>query len=123
MTTEAPPRPSTPQPSIDSRSWEPPRWRRYLPTPKFLTLGVVTLIIAYLAIVPLYYLFWGTFFDEAGLTFAGFERAYGNDQIFGLVKNSLVFAVGAAAPRWHTSTCAPTCRSRRCSSPRRSSRS
>ena len=97
MTTEAPPRPSTPQPSIDPRSWEPPRWRRYLPTPKFLTLGIVALIIAYLAIVPLYYLFWGTFFDQAGLTFSGFERAYGNDQIFGLVGNSLLFAVGAAA--------------------------
>ena len=97
MTTTAPLRPTSPQPSIDSGSSEPPRWRRLFPTPKFLTLGVVTLIIAYLAIVPLYYLFWGTFFDQAGLTFSGFERAYGNDQIFSLVGNSLLFAVGAAA--------------------------
>ena len=96
MTTEAPPRPSTPQPSIYPGPSEPARWRRYLPTPKFLTLGVVALIIAYLAIVPLYYLFWGTFFDATGLTFSGFQRAYGNDQIFGLVGNSLLFAVGAA---------------------------
>ena len=96
MTTEAPPRPSTPQPSTYPGPSEPARWRRYLPTPKFLTLGVVALIIAYLAIVPLYYLFWGTFFDATGLTFSGFQRAYGNDQIFGLVGNSLLFAVGAA---------------------------
>ena len=47
--------------------------------------------------MPLYYLFWGTFFDAQGLTFAGFERAYGNDQICSLVGNSLWFAVGAAA--------------------------
>ncbi len=94
MTTEALPRPSTPStnpgPSVLAR------WRRYPPTPKFLTLGVVALIIAYLAIVPLYYLFWGTFFDATGLTFSGFQRAYGNNQIFGLVGNSLLFAVGAA---------------------------
>ena len=96
MTTEAPPRPSTPQPSTYPGPSEPARWRRYLPTPKFLTLGVVALIIAYLAIVPLYYLFWGTFFDATGLTFSGFQRAYGNNQIFGLVGNSLLFAVGAA---------------------------
>jgi iron(III) transport system permease protein len=96
MTTTAPPLPRTPEPSAEPRALGPARWRSLLPTPKFLTLGVVALIIAYLAIVPLYYLFWGTFFDQNGLTFSGFERAYGNDQIFGLVKNSVVFAVGAA---------------------------
>jgi iron(III) transport system permease protein len=74
----------------------PARWRRWIPSPKFLILTVVALGIAYLAIVPLYYLFWGTFFDASGLTFGGFERAYGNDQIFSLVGNSLLFAAGAA---------------------------
>src|SRR6476661_869100 len=97
MTTATPTRPATPPPSVDPRAWEPARWRRFLPTPKFLTLGVVALVIAYLAIVPLYYLIWGTFFDASGFTFSGFERAYGNDQIFSLVGNSLWFAVGAAA--------------------------
>src|ERR1700742_3584590 len=97
MTTATPTRPAPQAPSVDPAPWDTPRWRRYLPTPKFLTLGVVTLIIAYLAIVPLYYLFWGTFFDASGFTFSGFERAYGNNQIFSLVSNSLLFAVGAAA--------------------------
>ena len=96
MTTTAPPRPSAPMPSIDSRLTEPARWRRWIPTPKVLILGLVAVVIAYLAIVPLYYLFWGTFFDASGLTFSGFQRAYGNDQIFSLVGNSLWFAAGSA---------------------------
>lgn len=96
MTTTAPPRPSAPMPSIDSSLTEPARWRRWIPTPKVLILGLVAVVIAYLAIVPLYYLFWGTFFDASGLTFSGFQRAYGNDQIFSLVGNSLWFAAGSA---------------------------
>src|SRR5262245_39429074 len=96
MTTATPTRPATPPPSVDPAPWEPSRWRRFIPTPKFLTLGVVSLVIAYLAIVPLYYLFWGTFFDSSGFTFSGFARAYGNDQTAGLIWNSLLFAVGAA---------------------------
>lgn len=96
MTTTAPPRPSAPMPSIDSSLTEPARWRRWIPTPKVLILGLVAAVIAYLAIVPLYYLFWGTFFDASGLTFSGFQRAYGNDQIFSLVGNSLWFAAGSA---------------------------
>lgn len=72
------------------------RWRGYLPTPKFLILGVVALIISYLVIVPMYYLFWGTFFDDAGFSLHGFARAYGNNQVFSLVGNSLLFSGGAA---------------------------
>ncbi|MPY79729.1 MAG: ABC transporter permease subunit [Actinophytocola sp.] len=71
-------------------------WRRWLPTPKMLILGVVGLVIGYLALVPLYYLLWGTFFDADGVSVAGFERAYGNSQIFELIGNSLWFAAGAA---------------------------
>src|SRR6478752_5630598 len=97
MTTATPTRPATPRPAVDPAPWDAPRWRRFLPTPKFLTLGVVSLVIAYLAIVPLYYLFCGTFFDASGFTFSGFARAYGNDQTAGLIWNSLLFAVGAAA--------------------------
>ena len=97
MTTTTPTRPAAPTPPFDSKSPEPARWRQWLPTPKWLILGVVAVVIAYLAIVPLYYLFWGTFFDANGLTFSGFARAYGNDQIFSLVGNSLWFAAGAAA--------------------------
>lgn len=75
---------------------EPARWRRWLPTPKMLILGVVGLAIGYLALVPLYYLLWGTFFDGDGITFGGFERAYGHSQILPLIGNSLWFAIGAA---------------------------
>ncbi|KWX22131.1 ABC transporter permease [Mycolicibacterium wolinskyi] len=96
MTTTAPPRPTPRTPSINSLPAEPARWRRWLPTPKVLILGLVATVIAYLAIVPLYYLFWGTFFDASGFTVSGFQRAYGNDQIFSLVGNSLWFAAGAA---------------------------
>ena len=71
-------------------------WRRFIPTPKILIMGAVTLLIAYLAIVPLYYLLWGTFFGDNGFTLSGFSRAYGNDKIFSLVGNSLWFATGAA---------------------------
>ncbi|HET7735035.1 MAG TPA: ABC transporter permease subunit, partial [Nocardioidaceae bacterium] len=71
--------------------------RRWLPTPKLLIVGVVALTIGYLALVPLFYLLWGTFFDAGGLTFSGFGRAYGNDRMGELITNSLWFAFGSAA--------------------------
>ena len=45
MTTATPTRPPAPAPSVGPAPTEPGRWRRYVPTPKFLTLGVVTLVI------------------------------------------------------------------------------
>lgn len=72
------------------------RRRGWLPTPKMLIVGVVALVICYLALVPLFYLIWGTFFDENGVSFGGFARAYGNNRIGELVGNSLWFAAGAA---------------------------
>jgi iron(III) transport system permease protein len=70
--------------------------RRWLPTPKLLISALVAIGIGYLAIVPLYYLLWGTFFGDTGVDFSGFSRAYGNDKIGELVLNSLWFAFGAA---------------------------
>jgi iron(III) transport system permease protein len=67
-----------------------------VPTPKVLIVGAVAVVVGYLAIVPLYYLIWGTFFDETGFTFSGFSRAYGEHRIGELVGNSLWFAIGAA---------------------------
>lgn len=67
-----------------------------MPTPKVLIVGAVAVVVGYLAIVPLYYLIWGTFFDETGFTFSGFSRAYGEHRIGELVGNSLWFAIGAA---------------------------
>jgi iron(III) transport system permease protein len=90
---------STTSPSVVHEATSPPPRgrRRWLPTPKLLITGAVAVVVAYLALVPLYYLLWGTFFDDGGVTFGGFERAYGNNRVGELVGNSLWFAVGAAA--------------------------
>ncbi|BCB90299.1 hypothetical protein Psuf_076120 [Phytohabitans suffuscus] len=64
--------------------------------PKLVIIVAVAGVIGYLALVPLYYLLWGTFFDDAGFTLDGFARAYGDSQIGSLVLNSLWFAVGSA---------------------------
>ncbi|MPZ95271.1 MAG: iron ABC transporter permease, partial [Propionibacteriales bacterium] len=76
---------------------EESRWRRLVPTPKFAIVAGVAALVGYLALVPLGYLFWGTFFDAEGLEFGGFRRAYGNDRMGELLRNSLSFAIGAAA--------------------------
>jgi iron(III) transport system permease protein len=72
------------------------RRRRWRPTPKLIIILGVAVGIGYLALVPLYYLLWGTFFDDRGLTFGGFARAYGDSEIGSLIANSLWFAIGAA---------------------------
>lgn len=100
MTTTSPtlssvPRSPEPSGSSPTRA-ESRRWRRFVPTPKVLIVGAVAVVVGYLAIVPLYYLIWGTFFDETGFTFSGFSRAYGEHRIGELVGNSLWFAIGAA---------------------------
>ncbi|MEX2291611.1 MAG: iron ABC transporter permease [Mycobacteriales bacterium] len=71
--------------------------RRRLPlSPKFFIVVGVAGAIGYLALVPLVYLLWGTFFDATGFDLGGFERAYGNGRIGELFGNSLAFAGGAA---------------------------
>jgi iron(III) transport system permease protein len=73
------------------------RPRRKLPlSPKFFIIAAVIAAIGYLALVPLIYLLWGTFFDATGFDLGGFERAYGNGRIGELFGNSLAFAGGAA---------------------------
>ncbi|HEY0889099.1 MAG TPA: iron ABC transporter permease [Nocardioides sp.] len=69
-----------------------------MPTPKLLILGVVALVVAYLAIVPLWFLIQGTFFDSQtnAFTFSGFTRAYTDDQAFEMLRNSVWFAIGSA---------------------------
>lgn len=93
MTTAAPPRPPV---TTDDQPAPLPRRRRWWPTPKLLITLAVVAAIGYLAIVPLYYLVWGTFFDANGFTFGGFARAYGDERIASLIGNSLWFAVGSA---------------------------
>ncbi len=53
-------------------------------------------IVGYLAVVPLYYLLWGTFFDARGFTLDAFQRAFTAPGIDRMVVNSLLFSVGAA---------------------------
>lgn len=67
-------------------------------TIRTLILGVACVVVAYLAIVPVYYLLWGTFFDASGLTFSGFVRGFtGLLDAGAMVRNSIEFAVGSAA--------------------------
>ncbi len=70
--------------------------RRRMPTPMMFIVAGVVLAVGYLALVPLGYLLWGTFFGADGIDVSGFGRAYGNDRIGELFSNSLIFAIGAA---------------------------
>lgn len=86
-------------PQTSRPTMEPPASRRrFLPTPKILILGVVTLLVAYLAIVPLWYLVQGTLFDAntGEFTLGGFERAYTDDNAAAMMGNSIWFAIGSA---------------------------
>ena len=71
--------------------------RRKLPlSPKFFIVAGVAAAIGYLALVPLGYLLWGTFFDAEGFDLGGFGRAYGSGRMGELWGNSLAFAGGSA---------------------------
>ncbi len=98
MTTATPPVPVAvpPPPSPHLEPSRAIRARRVLLAPKTLIVAAVAGVIAYLALVPLYYLLYGTFFDATGFTVGGFRRAYGGGQITELLSNSLAFAAGAA---------------------------
>lgn len=89
--------PTTPTPTgtpVESRT----SWKRLLPTPKLLILGVVGAVVAYLAIVPLWFLIQGTFFDRTTnlFTLDGFRRAYLDAQSLEMLGNSIWFASGSA---------------------------
>jgi iron(III) transport system permease protein len=64
----------------------------------------VVVVVGYLAVVPLYYLLWGTFFDAQGFTLDAFGRAFTAAGIGQMVVNSLLFSVGAAAVSLVTGT-------------------
>ncbi|MCL3817648.1 ABC transporter permease [Aeromicrobium wangtongii] len=65
--------------------------------PRTLVAVAITLVVGYLAMVPLGYLLYTTFTEGSSFSLGGFERAYGNSRIGELVGNSLWFAVGSAA--------------------------
>ena len=70
---------------------------RELLRPQTLIILGVVLVIAYLAIVPLGYLLWGTFFDEQGFTLRFFGEAYAAFPLTELLANSFTFAIGSTA--------------------------
>jgi iron(III) transport system permease protein len=63
--------------------------------PRNLIILAVVLLIGYLALVPLGYLLWGTFFDEGGLTLRFFGEAYSDVPLRIVLTNSFVFAIGS----------------------------
>jgi iron(III) transport system permease protein len=69
-------------------------WRRLVEPQVLIVLGVVV-IVGYLALIPLGYLLWGTFFDENGFTLDFFGEAYSAFGLAEMAGNSLVFAVGS----------------------------
>lgn len=96
-TTPSRPAPS-PAPTPDRVDEGHRSWRRLLPTPKVLILGVVAAVVAYLAVVPLWFLVLGTFFDPATnlFTLDGFKRAYTDAHAAEMMTNSVWFAIGSA---------------------------
>jgi iron(III) transport system permease protein len=72
------------------RAWE-------LLRPKFLILALVTVAVAYLSLVPLAYLVWGTLFRSGQLTLDNFVVAYSETGLSELALNTLVYSIGATA--------------------------
>jgi iron(III) transport system permease protein len=75
---------------------ESSRIRRLLSARNVIVLGVAALI-AYLAAVPLGFLFWETFVHDGHLSFSAFRTAYTQVGLGRMVVNSLVFAIGSSA--------------------------
>jgi iron(III) transport system permease protein len=63
--------------------------------PQVLIIAGVLVVIGYLALVPLGYLFWGTFFDADGFTLEFFREAYTTIGLGEMMTNSLAFAFGS----------------------------
>ncbi|HWL64877.1 MAG TPA: iron ABC transporter permease [Actinomycetota bacterium] len=60
-----------------------------------LVVGAVLLIVGYLALTPLGYLLWGTFFDEGGFTLRFFEEALSQQDFAEVALTSFAFSGGA----------------------------
>jgi iron(III) transport system permease protein len=77
----------------------PSIFARFIPRNLFraqtLIILAVVVAVAYLAIVPLGYLLWGTFFDEQGFTLRFFGEAYARFPLSELMMNSFTFAIGS----------------------------
>jgi iron(III) transport system permease protein len=72
------------------------RWDyRALVRPQVLIIVSALLLIGYLAVVPLGYLLWGTFYDGTSVTLRFFREAYQAYDLLGMVGNSVLFAFGS----------------------------
>ena len=71
------------------------RWRRLLSARNLIVL-VVSLLVAYLALVPLGFLVGQTFFEDGALSIGSFREAYSAVGLGAMTFNSLVFAFGSA---------------------------
>ncbi|MGH3747267.1 MAG: ABC transporter permease, partial [Micromonosporaceae bacterium] len=69
-------------------------WRRMV-TPQVLIILAVVLFVSYLALVPVVYLLWGTFYDGASLTLRFFSEAYTAYGLGEMIFNSLGYALGS----------------------------
>lgn len=76
---------------------ELPKKERWRPSAKHIVYVALILLVAYLVGTPIFYLLWGTFFDETGFTLAAFERAFGSPEALSSVWNTVIFAIGSAA--------------------------
>ena len=71
-------------------------WRRVF-SARNVIVALIAAITAYLALVPLGFLLWRTFFEDGHLTLDFFRRAYGAVGLGEMGLNSLVFALGSTA--------------------------
>jgi iron(III) transport system permease protein len=62
---------------------------------QLLVVGIALIVIAWLALVPLARLLHGTFVEDGSFTFDAFSRAYASFPLEALIRNSLVFSIGA----------------------------
>jgi iron(III) transport system permease protein len=71
-------------------------WRRVF-SARNVIIAVIAAVTAYMALVPLGFLLWRTFFKDGEFTLEFFRRAYGAVGLGEMGKNSLVFAAGSTA--------------------------
>jgi len=63
---------------------------------KTIVLAIVVLLVGYLAITPIGFLLYGTFFADGAFSLGGFQRAYSTAGVGTMAVNSIRFAVGAS---------------------------
>ncbi len=85
---------------LDGRNWSVRLgatrrdWRGLL-RPQVLIIAAATGLVSYLALVPLGYLVWGTFYDGVSVTLRFFYEAYSATGLAEMALNSIVFALGS----------------------------